>query len=114
MSATVRAKLAAAASTVDGVTGQPYFVQTSAPGVALVRLDRIEYPNRFGGVAYWSVVLTLPQDFNAGEHYFEDVVPKLRDALAPHLAVETIRPQLIDFGAGTLPCAVITGHREED
>lgn len=114
MSAAIRTVLAAAANTVPGITGQPYFVQTTAPGVALVRLGRIEYPNPFGGVSFWDVVLTLPQDLATSEHYFEKKVPALRDALAEVLVVKTITPTLIDFGAGTVPCAVISGHREEE
>lgn len=114
MSQAVRQALAAAASTVEGVTGHPYFVVTTQPGSVLVRLDRTEYPNRFGGVCYWSLVLVLPQDLAASEQYLEAKGPALREAVAGELVVTTIAPQLIDFGAGSVPCAVFTGHREED
>lgn len=113
MSAEVRQELAEAASSVEGLTGSPYFVQTTTPGTVLVRLDRIDFPNNFGGVAFWSLVLIGPQDIAASETYFAEKVPALREALAPHLAVTAMTPELIDLGLGPSPCAVLTGHRED-
>jgi hypothetical protein len=114
MSADVRTALAAAASSVDGLTGHPYYVQTTEPGHVWVRLDRIEYPNRFGGVAHWNVVLILPADLDASEQYLETHGPALRDALRNELVVTTITPQRIEIpGVGVLPCAFFNGHREE-
>lgn len=109
----IRDDLADAASTVDGLTGHPYYVQTTNPGTVLVRLDRVEYPNRFGGVAHWALVLVGPQDAASAEHYFEEKLPPLREAVGMHLAVTSVTPSLVDFGAGAIPCAVISGHREE-
>lgn len=114
MNANVRTQLAEAANTVYEVNAQPYFVQTTKPGATLIRLNRVEYPNPFGGVAFWDVVVVLPQDLAAAERYVEQVVPQVRDALLEVMFVDVITPQLMDFGAGSVPCAVITGHREED
>jgi len=111
--ADVRQVLAAAASTVEGLVGLPNFVVATNPGNVMVRYDRTEYPNRFGGVVHWSLVLVLPQDLSASEQYLEAKGPALREAVAAELVVTTITPQLIDFGAGSVPCAVFTGHREE-
>lgn len=117
MSEAVRNALAQGASTVEGITGQPYFVQTTGAGVALVRYDGTEYVHSFGarfGTPRWSVVLLLPNDPAAGEKYLEAKVPPLLDALAPVLAVKSVTPQYIDFGSGAVPCAVISGNREEE
>lgn len=114
MSAAVRAAIAAQASSVEDLVGHPYFVSTAQVGNVLVRLDRTEYPNPFGGVCFWSAVLVLPQDLAASEQYLEAKGPALREALAEVMVVTTITPQLIDFGAGSVPCAVFAGHREED
>jgi hypothetical protein len=114
MSAAVRQEIAEAASTVAGVTCTPYYVQTTSAGAAYVRLDRIEYPNPFGGVAYWNVVLLLPQDIAASEKYLEEKVPLIREAIEEHLFVTSVTPQQLQLGSGpTLPCAFINGHREE-
>lgn len=110
---TTRQELATAASTVDGVTGHPYVSANTDPGTAFVRLDRVEYPNPFGGVAHWSVVVILPQI--DPEQYLEAKLPALKSALDPHLVITSVRPQRIDItGVGVLPCAFINGHREED
>lgn len=114
MSDAARQELAAAASTVTGITGHPKYVQTTRPGSVLVRRNRTEYPNRFGGVAFWDLYVVGPQDFGASETYFETVVPQLVEALAPVLAVTVVTYQLTDFGQGSIPTAVISGHREEE
>jgi len=114
MSDAVRQELADAASTVADVKGHPKYVQTTKPGSVLVRRNRTEYPNRFGGVAFWDLYLIGPQDQGASETYFEALVPQLVEALAPVLAVTTVTYQLTDFGQGSIPTAVISGHREED
>lgn len=115
MSATSRAVLAAAASTVEGLTGHPYFVQTTKAGSVLIRLERTEYPNPFGGVEHWNCVLILPQDMAAAEAFWEEKVPLLREALDPHLAITSFAPQRLQIeGVGVLPTVFINGHREEE
>ncbi len=114
MSAEVRQEIATALSSVDGITAHPYFVQATEPGTALVRLDRVEYPNPFGGVAHWNIVVLLPQDLEAAEKYVEDKVPAIRVAIESLIFVTQVRPQRLDLpGVGVVPCVFITGHREE-
>lgn len=110
----VRDDLAAAVSSVTDCTGHGHYVQTTRPGAVLVRLNRTEYPNRFGGVAFWDLYVIGPQDQGAAERYFEAVVPELRAALEPVLAVTSVTYQRTDFGEGAIPTAVISGHREEE
>lgn len=111
----VREELAAAASGVPDISAAPYYRQTTTPGSAFVRLDRIEYPNRFGGICHWSVVVVLPQDLAAAERFLEEYLPPLREALADHLVVREVVPQRLNItGVGDLPCVFINGIREED
>lgn len=113
MSAEVRELLAIAASTgVGGVNTQPYFVQTTAAGLAFVRLDRIEYQRGYA-TGFWSIVVQLPTDRAAAEKYLEQWVPEMVESLSAEMHVLTVTPQDIDFGSGAIPCAVISGHREE-
>lgn len=114
MSAASRQALASAASTVADCKGHAKYVQSTAPGTVLVRLNRTEYPNRFGGIDFWDLYLIGPQDQAAAETYFEGKVPALRAALAAELAVTSVTYQRTDFGEGAVPTAVISGHREED
>lgn len=116
MSATaIRQAIATAANTVAGISCQPYFVQTLEPGAAMVRLERVEYPNPFGGICHWNVIVLLPQDQAAAEQYVDDKVPAVRDAVGQHLVVTQVQPQRLDVpGVGILPCVFINGHREEE
>jgi hypothetical protein len=110
-----RADLATAAGTVEGITAHAYVSTDTEPGTVWVRLERIDYPNPFGGVAHWNVVLVLPQNLTDAEYYLEDTLPALKAALDPHLVITSVTPQRIDLpGVGILPCAFINGHREQD
>ena len=111
----VRDLLAAAASEVDGLTGHAYFASVTTAGNVLVRLERTEYPNKFGGVCHWNLVLILPQDQKTAEQFAEEKVPLLRAAAAPHLVITSVVPQQLKIdGLGVLPTVFINGHREED
>lgn len=115
MSEEVRNTLASAASTADGITCHPYFVQSSTPGDAFVRLDRIEYPNRFGGVCHWNVVVMLPQDQGQAERYIDEKIPAVVEAIAGVLTVTQVQPQQLNIpGVGVLLCVFINGHREQE
>lgn len=110
-----RTELAAAANTVTGITAHEYVVGHTDPGTVYPRLDRIEYPNPFGGVAHWNVVLVLPQDYADAERYVETTLPALKDALDPHLIITAVVLQRLQLeGVGVLPVAFINGHREQD
>lgn len=115
MSAATRALLAAAANTVAGVKCTPYFTQALNPGNAAVRLDHTEYPNRFGGVDHWHVIVLLPQKLGDAEKWMDQHRPALHEALNDELVITSIGVQQITVEAGTaLLCAVIQGHRESE
>lgn len=110
-----RTDIAAAASTVEGITGHPYVVGDTSPGTLYPRIDRIEYPNPFGGVVHFNVVLVLPQDLAEAEQYLEQKLAPLKAALEEHLVLTTVQPQRLQLdGVGVLPVAFINGHREAD
>lgn len=110
-----RSELATAAATVHGVTAHEYVVGDTSPGTVFPRLDRIEYPNAFGGVAHWNVCLVLPQDLAEAEKYVEQMLPQLKAALDPHIVITAVQMQRLQLdGAGVLPVAFINGHREAD
>ena len=111
----IRDVLAAAANTVTGINAHPYVVGATTPGTTYVRLDRIEYPNPFGGVVHWNVVVLLPQDLASAERFLEEKLPDLKAALDPHMVITSVRPERLDLtGVGVLPAAFINGFREED
>ncbi|WP_323792419.1 hypothetical protein [Nocardioides sp.] len=111
----VREEIAAAASSVLGLTGHPYVVGDTSPGTVYPRVERIDYPNAFGGVVFYNVVLVLPQDYAEAEQYLEQKLPDLKGALEPHLVITSVQPQRLQLdGIGVLPVAFINGHREAD
>ena len=112
--ADVRKALAEAATTVQGIDVAPYFVQTQTPGHGMVRMDRVDYPNPFGGLTTWQVLLVLDQDIAAGEQFLQDIVPDVVDAVREHIAVRNVVVQDLVLDVGRVPVVVITGQREEE
>jgi hypothetical protein len=116
MSEAVRNELAAAANSVEGVKVAAYYVQATKPGTGSVQLDRIEYPNAFGGEAYWEVLVMLPSDVAQAQKRADELIPLLVAALKEHMTVTGAtfgRTQLEKPGVGQ-PCVLITGHREQE
>lgn len=110
-----RSDIEAAASSVPGIKAHEYVVANTDPGTVYPRLERIDYPNAFGGVAHWNVVLVLPQQHAEAERYLEEILPDLKAALDPVLAVTGVTLNRLQLdGVGTLPVAFINGHREQD
>lgn len=115
MSEAVREAISALASSVEGITCHPYYVQAFHTGNAMVRLERIEYPDRLGGICHWNVVLFIPQDQGQAERYIDATVPLIRAAVASELVVTSVQPQRLEIkDVGVLPCVFINGHREQE
>ncbi|KAA1424314.1 hypothetical protein [Nocardioides antri] len=114
MSAQVRAEIAAAANTVSGINCSPYFRQSVKPGDGMVRRERTNYPNPFGGIVTWQVIVALPQDLAAAEKYLDEHLPDLVEAIQESLVVTSTTPQQLALDTGAVPVVVIEGHREED
>lgn len=114
MSTEIRTALATAASTVAGVTCTPTYVQLTTAGQACVRRDRIDYPDRFGRIGHWNVVIALGQDMATAEAFFEDKVPAVAEALRPVMAIRSATLQQLKLADGTtVLAAFINGFREE-
>jgi hypothetical protein len=112
---TTREVLAAAANNAPNVTCTPTYRVATKPGSAYVRLNRIEYPNRFGGVVWWDIVVILPSDIAAAEKWIEDNALGLVQALKQELAVTAVRPERIELVDGpTLPALFVEGHRAQE
>lgn len=116
MSAIAREVLAAAASTVEGISVTPWFRQTTKAGQGMVRLDRRIRDE--SGLPYfnnvWQVLIVLPQDIAAAEKYLEQKLDALLEALSEQMAVSTATPQQLAIDTGTVPVVVIEGTRESE
>lgn len=115
MSLDVRNEIAAAATAATSlVSCDPYFRQTTSPGEACVRYGQTEFPNRFGGLATWEVVIHLPQDVAEAERFIDDAKADLQAALAPAMTVRRMYPASATYGTARTNLLVIEGTREED
>lgn len=110
----VRTAIATAASTVAGVSVSTHFKQTAKSGDGMVRLERINYPNPFGGVVTWQVLVILPQDLATAEKWLDEKLPLLVEAVGNELVVQSATPQQLALDTGNVPCVVIEGFREEE
>lgn len=113
MSAEVRAELAAAANTVEGINCHPYYRQSTKPGSAVVQKARVVYPNKFGGIVTWQVLLMLPQDLATAEKFWDEKVPPIMAALSPSMTVTEVVAQQLALDTGAVPIVLIQGTREE-
>lgn len=112
--AEVRAALAAAASTVDGINCSAYYRQSTKAGDAMVRRNGTNYPNSLGGVITWQVLINMPTDLAAAQRFLDDVVPLVVAALEDVLQIRSVTPQQLQYETGLVPGAVIEGLRAED
>lgn len=113
MSLQVREEIAAAADTVAAVSCSARYRQSTKPGDATVRRDRTDYPDRFGGLVTWQVVVTLPQSFTAAEEWIDANQTDLVAALREVLAVRRAFPAEVAIDSGTLPVLIVEGQRED-
>lgn len=113
MSLTIdRAEIATAASTVSGVNVSPYFRAVTKAGQGFIKLDRIVYPNRFGGIAYYVMFIIIKADIAAAEKEFESLEPLLHEALKHEWVLDASNPADLALDQGSLPVLQLNGHRE--
>lgn len=115
---TAREEIAEAANLAEGIDCSPYYRLATEPGKAYVELLRTEYPNKFGGVDYWGVVVVLPTDLAAAQRWMDEHRAPLKRALYTEgqaLVVDQIRPYQIQQTDGPIIKAmVVEGHRESE
>lgn len=90
-----RAAIAAALSTVDGVTGYEKRPTTARPGDAWPLLAALDRAGGWSFTVNWRVLILLPQDEGKASKWIDDRHEALVDALEPVAYVERIEPVLI-------------------
>lgn len=112
MSANVRQAIADAANTVEGIHVHPYYRQGGKAGNGNIQISHVNFPNPFGGIVTWDVVILLPVDIESAQKRADELLPLLWPALSQALAVDDI-----SFGTTSQdnrsgqPCLIATGHR---
>lgn len=109
-----REEIAAAASTITGVTVAPFYRQNLKAGSGFVSLiSRARGDNGFGYVDTWGVLVAIPQDVKAAEEWLEEHLTPLMDALDAEMVVQSASPDTFTLRDGVSTNAVsITGTRE--
>jgi hypothetical protein len=111
--ADMRAALAAAVSSVDGLTGYPKRPDAVSAGDGWPRWrgatlgdERIAFTNT------WVVVVALPGDEDTADEWADLYGPALFVALSPLLFIDAIEPALLPMSANDTYALQITGISE--
>lgn len=106
-----REDIAAAASSVDGVSVSATYRQVTKTGEGYVRLGTVATSNG-QRVATWEVLIVLGQDLATAETWHEGHVPALFDALKRQLYGVSMTFGQIQFDTTLTNGVVISGTRE--
>lgn len=110
---TVREDIAAAASSVEGVSVSPYFRQVVKPGEGMVRLARRSRDDSgLGFIDTWQVWIAGSQDVAITEKSIEQMMPALITSLSEVMVITTITPSELVFQNITVPGVIYEGARE--
>lgn len=110
--ADVRLAIAAAASTVSGVTGYAKRPTSLNIGDAWPQWRGAERVDGMGFLETWQVFLLLPSDEFTADGYADTLGYPLAEALRPVLFVDSIVPAEVATSAGPLLALMITGRSE--
>lgn len=107
-----RDSIAAALSTVDGVTGYASRPTAIAPGAAWPLLAAVEHGPGAAFSATWRVLLVLAGDERTAAEQIDAILPDTVAALSPVLYVDRAEPVNLDTEAGPMLALQITGRSE--
>jgi len=110
--AITRSAIAAALSTLTGVTGTEYRPNLIGEGAAWPQVARFD---RADGGAYqitWSVFIALGADERSASAFMDTLVPGLIDALDDEMFIDSMEPVTIQVSGGELFALQIAGRSE--
>jgi hypothetical protein len=106
----VRQDIASAASSLTGVSVEPYVRRTLTPGDGYVQFLGMEIDDTgLGFMERWVVIITISQDDLAAQMWIEENSDALIDALSPHLIVTSVVPWDVS-GINAVHIAGSRGH----
>ena len=110
--ATTRAALAAALSTVDGVTGYVKRPTTPKPGDGWPLWRGSERGAGWAFTAGWAVLIVLPGDEAAADAWIDAREAALFEALEPVMFVDRLDPAAVPVAGTDAFALMITGRSE--
>jgi hypothetical protein len=108
-----RAEIAAALSTVEGVTGfkfRPTGLKKGAAWPLIDRLDRDQVSGQFATT--WRIAVILPEDEEKASEWFDSMHEPITEALEDLGYVDLIEPGALVTSEGDLPIMILTLRRE--
>lgn len=109
-----RQALAAALSTVDGITGYPKRPTVITVGSAWVLWRGME-PDSDQRIAWrhtWAVVVVVGDSEDAADAFVAERADEFADALHPELYVTSIQPSILPVESGAMFALTLTGESE--
>lgn len=107
-----RAAIAAALSTVEGVTGHEYRPSTAKAGDAWPLWGGSERADAQNFFVTWRVIVVTPQDERAASDWVDARTDEFVDALLPVGYVDRIEPVAVATGGGDQKAIQITMRSE--
>ena len=108
----VREDIAAALSTVDGVTGYAYRPDTARSGDGWALLSRLERDAATTFMVTWRVLVLLSPDERTASHWIDAHATLLFEALEPVAFVGSFEPVEVPIGGSTQLALQIMLRRE--
>lgn len=110
--ATTRAALAAALSTVSGVTGYAQRPKVFKAGDAWPQWRGSERADSIGFYETWNVLVVLPADETTADSYADVNQAALLNALRPVLFIDSFAPATLPADGNDMYALLITGRTE--
>lgn len=116
MSAEQRHAIAGVCNTIEDVDVSPHFRQEPGLGTGFVQWMGTRWPNKFGGVDTYRVVIYLGQDVEVADRFIDQKVPQIMAALIASRDLPeplTAAPMQYPLDSGVVSVVVIEGTRED-
>jgi hypothetical protein len=110
--ADTRAAIAAAISTVDGLTGYVKRPTAMKPGDGWPQWRGAARADGFGFLETWAVLVVLPDNETTADEWADSHGYALATALEPVMFVESIAPATIPASGNDIYALMITGRTE--
>lgn len=107
-----RAAIAAALSSVDGVTGYVKRPTVLTPGDAVVYVESLDHMLGVVWQATWRIVLFLSADEGVAIEQLDTLFPGVCEALQPVVFPDSATPQLVTTEGGDMTAVVIIARSE--
>lgn len=109
---TTRADIAAALSTITGVSGSEYRPSVLGSGVAWAQMAAWDRDAGQAFIRTWNIFIVLPADERQAAQWLDANLDAVADALRADVFVDRVEPVTLPADSGSLFAALITARSE--